>query len=119
MIHEIHCVADNFAEITAGRKSFILQKETDAQYRVGDFLALNEVVIEPDADDWAAEEITGRCCLVEVVHVYKGAQRYLQPGTIILSIRPSAIATYEGMKFQYNRDIYAVDIYTADRKERA
>lgn len=89
MIHEISCEAGNFADIIAGRKSFVLQKETDAQYNVGDFLALNEIIdVEgtEGAVDW-----TGRCCLVKITHMYGCLTRYLTDGTIILGIRPCVI----------------------------
>ena len=113
MIHEIHCQADHFAEVAAGRKSFIMQKDTDAQYQVGDFLALNEMVDDPAAE--GAVNITGRCCLVEVVHIYTGVERYLQPGTIVMSIRPCGIMTYSDVKRNYTHDVYEVDIYGATR----
>ena len=106
MIHEIQCIADHFAAVTSGRKSFIMQKETDAQYTVGDFLALNEVTEED-----GAVVTTGRCCLVQVVYIYSGAGRYLQPGAIVMSVRPCAILTYEDVKARFTHDLFEVDVY--------
>lgn len=111
MIHEIATDAGPFEDITAGRKSYIMQKDTDAQYQVGDFLALNETVDEPTADG-AVVAWTGRCCLVEVVHISHGPECYLQPGTIVMSFHPCAILT----STQYNgSNVHKPSVYTAPK----
>jgi len=112
MIHEIRCMADHFVAVTDGIKSFIMQKGTDAQYQVGDFLALNEMANNPDAAGDAVV-LTGRCCLVEVVHISRGSERYLQPGTIVMTIRPCCIGSYrEHYRHDMGRNVHEVPVYS-------
>lgn len=119
MIHEIATDTGAFEDITAGRKSYIMQKDTDAMYQVGDFLALNDVVDEPTTDGDAVTW-TGRCSLVEVVHISRPSERYTQPGTIVLSIRPCCIGSYlEHYRHDMGRDVYEVPVYsTAKEREK-
>ena len=109
MIHEIAMDAGLFADIAAGRKSHIMQKDTDAQYQVGDFLALNETVDDhgPDGD---AVNWTGRCCLVSVVNISYPAERYARRGTIVLDIRPCGIM---GGALLYDPAAFTVPVYGA------
>ena len=58
MIHEIECLTQNFEDIVSGVKTFEIL-ENDRNYRVGDYLAINELAIsnnllcdkEGDRDD--------------------------------------------------------------------
>ena len=110
MIHEIRCFADDFHSITSGRRSFVCQRKTDAIYQEGDFLALNEYVM-----DGGMDTLTGRCCLVKVVDIYTGPAAYMTIGTIVMSVRPCAISVAD-TTHAYNRDLYAVDIYGGDKE---
>lgn len=105
MIHEILMGKTAFEAVTDGRKTHVLQNYNDAQYSVGDFLALNEIT---DGD--APVEHTGRCCLVRVSHICTGIERYLTPGTIILSVRPCTISDPDRTRDPF-RDVYEVPVY--------
>jgi hypothetical protein len=110
MIHEILMDSAVFKDVTAGRKTHVMQKYDDAQYSVGDFLALNETIYAADDAGLETVECTGRCCLVRVTHICTGVERYLTPGTIILTIRPCAIVWCDPDEPSVQA-IYEADVY--------
>lgn len=110
MIHEIQMTAGAFSDVITGKKTHVMQKYDDAQYSVGDFLALNETT-PADGPDPDAVEYTGRCCLVRVAHICAGSEKYLTPGTIIMTVRPCAIAFPDHDLFHDGQRLYHVETY--------
>ena len=110
MIHEIQMTAGAFSDVITAKKTHVMQKYDDAQYSVGDFLALNETT-PADGPDPDAVEYTGRCCLVRVAHICAGSEKYLTPGTIIMTVRPCVIGWPDFGMQVHNRSLYAVETY--------
>lgn len=59
MIHELKTLPEYFEAVRKGDKTFEL-RENDRDFKVGDYLALNE---------WDGEKYTGRTTLVEVIYI--------------------------------------------------
>ena len=118
MIHELKCEKQYFEAVASGKKTFEV-RHNDRHFMVGDFLALNEVIVtvESYADNMPAKqctEYTGRCCLVEVVYILDDkAGRFLQPDYVCMAIRPCNVTTASNyLNQKYNRDMYEVPTYT-------
>lgn len=119
MIHEISIGAAAFSDITAGRLFHIMQKDTDAQYQVGDFLALNETVEEEPAAHPGSVGWTGRCCLVQVTNITHLCERYALPGTLALSFQPCRIASNRDFMRPGGRDPFECEVYGGFEEESA
>lgn len=83
MIHALKTEHQYFEDVISGKKPFEVRKN-DREFKVGDFLALNEI-----SEDFRH---TGRCCVVEVTYVL-GDTRFAKEGYVTLGIRPCAIGT--------------------------
>lgn len=108
MIHELKVKALFYELLIKGTKTFELRKD-DRNYKVGDYLALNEIALTenddvpfPD-DDW---EYTGRSTLFQITHIFGGGE-FLQPGYVALGIKPCEIRLSEE-PHSYTRDLREV-----------
>lgn len=99
MIHQLKCETQYFEALTSGLKPFEIRKN-DRDFRVGDFLALNEIIFDRIDGEIVC---TGRCCLVKVMYILDHP-RYLPPGYIAMSTRPCDIGEV-GMGTQFTRPL--------------
>ena len=106
MIHELKIFPKYFKDVVSGKKGFEI-RENDRDFRVGDFLALNE---------WDGL-YTGNCCLVEVVYILDRAIRIKSKKHIIMSIRPCHIGTTAQEEVLTRRSVYAVETYRRPEAE--
>ena len=107
MIHQLKCESRYFEDTASGIKPFEVRLN-DRDFKVGDFLALNEIKEQQYSTEKPTE--TGRCCLVEVVYVLTD-ERFVKPGYAIIGHRPCGIARQqESVMCDYNR-AYEVPIY--------
>ena len=83
MIHAVKCEKQYFEKVAAGTKPYELRKD-DRGYKVGDFLALNEI---ESADK---SEYTGRCLITKITDVFKN-NKFLQNSIAVLTILPCEI----------------------------
>ena len=118
MIHELKCEKQYFEAVASGKKTFEV-RHNDRPFMVGDYLALNEVIVtaESYADNMPAKqctEYTGRCCLVEVVYILDDkAGRFLQDGYVCMAIRPCGIKSLsDSINGISLRNMYEVPTYT-------
>lgn len=94
-----------FEDVISGAKSFEVRQEDDCQFKVGDFLALNECSLG------ASAEYTGRCCLVEITYVLHDP-RFIAKGFAILGIRPCSIGTSKERAYMVTgHELYTVPVY--------
>lgn len=100
MIHALKTEHELFEDVISGKKPFEVRKN-DRDFKVGDFLALNEISINEEAP-FPVSSIpthTGRCCLVEVTYILEDT-RFAKEGYATLGIRPCAISmTTEHIRF--------------------
>lgn len=120
MIHELKCEQQYFEAVASGKKTFEVRCN-DRNFKPGDFLALNEVVVTANSSAGnvviaSTTEYTGRCCLVEVVYILEDkANRFLQPGYVCMAIRPCSICkTTDWLKQDHKRDVLEVPTYKTD-----
>lgn len=93
MVHALKCEHDFFEDTVAGRKPYEVRLK-DRPYRVGDYVALNEIgnaadlMVEEDmriADgEWG---YTGRCALSRIVGILDDP-RFVKEGYCILGLVP-------------------------------
>lgn len=78
MVHELKIEPEYFKDVLSGDKTFEI-RENDRNYRVGDYLALNE---------WNAKEKkhTGRSLLARVTYMLTD-ERFVAEGYAVLGIR--------------------------------
>lgn len=88
MIHQLKCESE-FFNATIERKKEYEIRLNDRDYKVGDFLALNEIE-HTDAEHF---EYTGRSTLVVVTHVLDD-KRFLPAGFVALGIKPCEVNTF-------------------------
>ena len=86
MIHELKCLKEFFEEIIVGDKRFEVRKN-DRDYKVGDYLAINEVVEDLLQDDEAELVYTGRSAMFKIIYIMDNTQ-YTKTGYVILGIEP-------------------------------
>lgn len=92
MIHALKTEPGFFADVMSGKKPFEV-REDDRDFRVGDFLALNE---------YEDPEHTGRCALVRVQYILRDG-RFCKAGYATLGIEPCLIR-WPGLRFDHERD---------------
>lgn len=99
MIHQLKCWTVFFDAQITGDKPFEVRK-ADRDYRVGDFIALNEV-------DARTFDETGRCCLLLITYVlgaadFEGAEdkNGIKPGFVVLGTRPCRIDYPPGQAYE-------------------
>ena len=85
MIHQLKCESEFFNATIERKKEYEIRKN-DRDYKVGDFLALNEIE-HIGADHF---EYTGRSTLVVVTHVLED-KRFLPAGFVALAIKPCTV----------------------------
>ena len=85
MIHALKIEKHYFEPVNLGFKQFEV-RYNDRQYKVGDFLALNEVDLDGD--------FTGRCVLVFVDYILDSPD-FCKEGYIIMSIKKCRITNME------------------------
>ena len=94
MIHQLKCESE-FFNATIERKKEYEIRLNDREYKVGDYLALNEIE-HTDADHF---EYTGRSTLVVVTHVLDD-KRFLPAGFVALGIKPCVVEVFNaGISF--------------------
>lgn len=93
MIHQLRTLPEYFEAVISGNRTFEVRKN-DRDFKVGDFLALNELTENPVNEDGDRKE-TGRCCLVEVMYILDNPT-FCQTGQIIMGIKPCAIRRHDG-----------------------
>jgi hypothetical protein len=84
MIHQLKTKPGYFDDIAKGLKPFEV-RDNDRDFRVGDFLALNEY------DE--AEKETGRCMLVEASYILNDRE-FCPEGKVIIGITPCCITVH-------------------------
>lgn len=88
MIHQLKCDSKFFEDVASGEKTFEVRKN-DRDFRVGDFLALNELT--PHACNRKGEhKETGRCCLVYVNYILNDSD-YCKEDFVVLGIEACSI----------------------------
>ena len=85
MIHSVKCIAKYFEDVISGRKCFE-SRRNDRDYKVGDFIALNEVQLDEDGIQCP----TGKCTLCLITYVLDDPE-YVKEGYVILGLRPCGI----------------------------
>ena len=94
MIHAVKIEKKYFEKQAAGEKPWELRRN-DRDYKVGDYLALNEVETkEQECIDSTKQKeciYTGRSILVKIVDVFENAN-YLTPGYVLLTTEPCFIS---------------------------
>lgn len=93
MIHELKIEYQYFDAITEGKKTFEIRKN-DRNYKVGDYLALNEL-------DDTREEYTGRSLLVKVIYIVDD-ERYCKKDYVVMGIVPCNILDNRTKELMYN-----------------
>ena len=82
MIHAVKCKKEYFELLMSNKKTFEV-RNNDRDYRVGDYLAINEV----DCKNENILRYTGQCMLFEIIYVFDD-EMFLKPGNVILGIEP-------------------------------
>ncbi|MBR5782892.1 MAG: DUF3850 domain-containing protein [Clostridia bacterium] len=80
MIHELKELTEYFKDVAEGRKGFEVRKN-DRDFKVGDFLALNE---------YDGSKYTGRCCIVRVGYILEN-HNLLADDHVVLGFDPCFI----------------------------
>lgn len=78
-VHEIKCWPGFFDALASGRKRFEV-RYNDRDYQQGDTLHVRE---------WDMIEYTGKDCWFWVEYVMPGGQMGVQPGYVVMSLRPA------------------------------
>lgn len=120
MIHVLEYKEQLFEAVANGSKSFVVL-DPALDILPGDFLAINETHAHMEVfldygveKEVEVEEITGRCCMVEVAYIEMTENN----AAAIASIRPCDIATIsQSMTAVTLRNLYEVKIYNR-KKER-
>lgn len=89
MIHSVKCLDKHFTAVISGDKKFEV-RWNDRDYRVGDFIALNEVVEEEICDDSVDYVATGRSALFYISYILEDKE-YCKPGFVVMSLIPCSI----------------------------
>ena len=92
MIHELKIRTLFFESLIKGNKTFELRKN-DRNYRVGDYLALNEIALTEDDDELFPDdewEYTGRSAIFQITHIFED-RTCLQPDYVALGIKPCVV----------------------------
>lgn len=83
MIHQLKCESKYFEDVASGKKTFEV-RNNDRDFRVGDFLALNELT--PHSCNKKGEhKETGRCCIVHVIYILDDPD-FCKEGYVVLGI---------------------------------
>lgn len=88
MIHELKTYPKFFSDVVSGNKTFEVRLD-DRQFKVGDFLALNEYRSGPGED---GKQYTGRCVLLRVIYILRD-NRYCKEGYVIMGFKPCVITS--------------------------
>ena len=85
MIHTKKVRPEYFEASLKGLKPFEIRAEApgEPRYAVGDYLAMNEWMPEPEA---LGDGYTGRCLLYEITYVLRDYE-LLQPGAVVLGLK--------------------------------
>lgn len=85
MIHAMDIRPEYFEASLKGLKPFEIRVEApgEPRYAVGDYLAMNEWMPEPEA---LGDGYTGRCLLYEITYVLRDYE-LLQPGAVVLGLK--------------------------------
>lgn len=110
MIHQLKINTKYFKAIAAGTKTFEVRDNVRG-FRVGDFLALNELATIEHLGE------TGRCVIVEITYILDDTD-YCKDGQVILGFQPCAIKKLNAPNAQQNLHMGAVPIYEASPEER-
>ncbi len=109
MIHQLKTKHMSFEDVVSGARTFeILRKDVD--YKVDDFLALNELNDHMAKTNGEMEKETGRCCLVQVNYILDSPE-YCKEGYVVLGIEACTIATRSGQNFLYDYRPRDVPVY--------
>lgn len=87
MIHQLKEATIYFEDVTSGRKTFEVRKN-DRNFKVGDFLGLNE--LNPEGIE------TGRFALFRVTYILDNP-KYCKEGYVILGIQPCTLSMVHGV----------------------
>ncbi len=101
MIHSLKLITDFFDDVLSGRKSFEI-RQNDRNFKVGDYLALNEIILTEQENTPPQCSYTGRSCMVYVDYILQD-ERYLPQGYVAMSIKPCAV-------IRTQQDRYELDI---------
>ena len=116
MVHQLKCEHNFFEDTISGWKPFEVRLN-DRDFKVGDFLALNEIKERQCSTEKPTE--TGRCCLVEVVYVLTD-ERFVKPGYAIVGHRSCAIVRSGGYSEMHDSErFYRVPVYDTQTLEAA
>lgn len=89
MIHSVKCLDKYFTAVISGDKKFEVRLN-DRDYRVGDYIALNEVFEEEICDDSVDYVATGRSALFYISYILEDKE-YCKPGYVAMSLVPCTI----------------------------
>lgn len=96
MIHELKILKEHYENVVSGKKGFELRRN-DRNYKVGDYLALNE---------WDAEkeEYTHKTALFEIVSVLNSEDfpDGINPGYVVLGLSRRYISGETQIQFHHN-----------------
>lgn len=81
MIHELKIKKEYFEAVRKGKKTFEVRKN-DRDYKVGDYLALNEI----EQDDVSTLVYTGNSIIVKITYILAEPE-YLKTGYVVLGIK--------------------------------
>lgn len=83
MVHQLKCASNYFEDVITGRKTFEVRKN-DRDFRVGDFIALNELT--PHECNEKKEHLeTGKSALFHIHYILDDPE-YVKEGYVILGI---------------------------------
>lgn len=89
MIHEIKCLDEYFEDQISGIKTFEVRRN-DRNYKVGDYLAINEVTAEEIYEDSVDFIATGRSALFYIGYILDNKD-YCKDGYVVLGIEPCLV----------------------------
>ena len=89
MIHQLKEASIYFEDVTTGKKTFEVRKN-DRNFKVGDYLALNELTPH-ECNDKGEHLETGRSALFRVTYILDTPE-YCKEGYVILGIKPCTVS---------------------------
>lgn len=88
MIHQLKIDSKYFEDVASGKKTFEA-RNNDRDFRVGDFLALNELTPH-ECNRKGEHKETGRCCIVYVNYILDDPS-VCKEGYVVLGIEACSI----------------------------
>lgn len=116
MIHELKTIQPFFDDVASGKKRFEVRKK-DRDFKVGDYLALNEYipakVTNVPIHIVSGNKYTGRCMIVEISYVLDD-EKFCKQGYVVLGLVSCGIYS-ENNNITRLPSVQAVPVYEIER----